>query len=844
MKRLTLAVLALSLGACSTSLYADPEGLQCDTGGVCPNGYVCITGNVCHSIDGSGGGSGGAGGNVGGGAGGGTGVGGGNAGGGSGGGTAGGGAGGGAAGGGVGGAGGTGGTGGAGGGTMMCAGSCSTPPNPVCKDASTLTTFANPGTCNNGACSYASMEVACMNGCANGACQNQNLCTGNPCLTPPPPTCMGSMVRTFMAPGICAPGTGMCTYNPIDTPCGALGCSGGVCVTPAQTFSQTMPRVKFAVNSVDQAPGSSGTHVLAVGDQGNIVKWDGMAFIKVTSASATTANFNNVWFSGTNSAVVVGSSRTVARYNGTSYTPLTNIPGSGSTNFIQVHGRDEQSFTVIDGTDNYWRFDGTSATPWKNAAIGTMGATNTYKTQSVYVDGQNRARVVGGATVTATNVTNGVTFYFNNGGCAPCEDVDTTVTEAFSAVGGPATDGGQLLADTAFVGRSTTSGVRHHNVNLPYYDSNFNPALSIPASDGIAAITGAPGAGATRQTYFLTKSTAGSVGHLYRYSGATGLDPTPMVDLYFDRSSMSRTEASGVIIAETDATNGVNNIYRRNAVNGEMLDLGESWSAVSSNAGALVLASGFGDVAFRMAGSPTWQFRRGPFVSVTDLVAGNGPSGALLVGKGGKLERFAAGTVTPTVTAIASGVTSDFNGVCRVSDVEAYAVGASGVIRSINTLTATATPMTSGTTKALNAVDCPAVGNAVACGAGGTVLRLQAGTWTPVTPVFPNAAVDLTSCKVVNNVLWVAGDGAFAKLDLGATSPAWQQLPSQVRLSRLVVLGPSDVYAISGNKTVVRFDGGAWNTMFTVTSGTLVGGGQVGGKVVYAGSLGVVVEGQ
>ena len=53
MKHALLVVAFAALAGCSFDLYADPEGLQCDTGGVCPNGYVCVTGNVCHTTQGS-----------------------------------------------------------------------------------------------------------------------------------------------------------------------------------------------------------------------------------------------------------------------------------------------------------------------------------------------------------------------------------------------------------------------------------------------------------------------------------------------------------------------------------------------------------------------------------------------------------------------------------------------------------------------------------------------------------------------------------------------------------------------------------------------------------------------
>jgi len=826
MKSFLLCLAVIFASGCSLGLYADPEGLQCDPGGVCPNGYICVAGNTCHSISGVGGGSGGA---VGGGSGG---VGGGDA-------SVGGGSGG-VGGGNPGVGGGVGGGAGTGGGIANpCAGiSCTTPPTPVCKDANTLTTFANAGTCSNGTCSYTPSETVCASGCLNNMCQNQNLCAGNTCMAPPAPTCVGTMVRTFMSPGVCNMGTGVCTYNPIDTAC-AIGCSGGVCLTPALTFSQTMPRVRFAVNSIDQAPGSSGTHVLVVGNSGNIMKWDGMAFTKVTSASATNGNLNTVWFAGPNSAIAAGSGRTVLRYNGTSYAAMTGVPGSGSTSFTAVHGRDEGFFALVDGTENYWRFDSASAVTWKSGAVN-VDPLYSYKNNAVYVDGSNQMRFAGQRTLLSSNVTNGVVHFFDTGTCTTgCDDNDSTSADAYAAVAGPGIDGGSVNTDVAYVGRVSTSGVRQHSSVTGAFS---NPPFTLPASGGIVGIT--PGAGVTKQVYFATKITTTFAGHLYRYSGTTGmLDADALADFYFDKVSMGRTESGGVVVAETDVTNGVNNIYRRSSVASEMLDLGEGWTAVSNIGGTVVLGSGLGDLAFRAPASQTWQFRRGPLLNITDIAA-NAGTGVLVASKAGKLSRFVFGAVNPTSTPITSNTTQDFNGICRVSDADAWAVGNGGVIRAVNTTTATATSMTSGTTKNLLAVECLGANSAIACGQGGTILRLAGGTWAPLAVAFPNVAVDLTSCRVANNVLYVAGDNAFFKLDLGAANPTWQQLASQIRLSKLAVNGPSDVYAISANKSVVRFDGGGWSTVFTATTGTLVGGGQVGGKVVFAGSLGTVVEGQ
>jgi hypothetical protein len=843
-------VKALALGAglfllgCSTSLIVDPEGLKCDVGGVCPNGFVCRDG-VCHQTGGAGGGSSGSG----------------------------------------------------GGGSNSCAGvvcnqppapqcaspdtqrsftspgacnaatgscdytftektctagctnglcvgdpcngvSCTTPPAAKCKDASTLITYANAGSCSSGQCSYPSTEIACTSACTMGACQGQNLCLNVTCNMPPMPSCVGTnTLRTFMSPGSCNMGTGQCSYNPIDLVC-VNGCAGGACITPGQSFTQTMPRLRFGVKAIDQAPGSTGNHVVVVGDNGNIMKWDGATFTRVTAVSATTANFNSVWFANANTAYAVGSGKSVIRYSGTSssYASVAGVPGSATQNLIAVHGKDESNFTIIDGVGNFARY----SNGWGPASAAPGGLGVTHKMTGVYIDPQNRLRISGQRSNGLS--TYGVVLYAGTTGNL-IEDSDNGTgqpSDGFGAVGGPAFNGGTASPDVAFVGRLNSNGLRHHNVMIPEFDGTFSPPVTLPSGAGITGITGATG---SRAVYFLESPTSASAGHLYRYSGLTGLDPAPLADFYFDKVSMGANESGGVVIAEADLTNGVNNIYRRNANGGEMLDLGENWAAVTAGpAGALILVSKDGDLAMRPAGSATWQFRRGPLLPALDATATNGAS-VLVVGSGGRLEKFIPGTSNPTVTPIITPTSSDLRSVCRVSDTEAYAAGNSGSLLSINTTAATAATMLSPTMRDLASIDCPSAGAAVACGESGTLLRLISGAWVPVTPALPST-VDLTTCKLVGTTLWVAGDGAFYKMDLSATAPTWQSLTPQVLLSQLVVISPNEVYALSAKMKVVRFDGTTWTTRFTLNTGALLGGGQVAGKVVYAGSLGVVVEGQ
>lgn len=108
-----------------------------------------------------------------------------------------------------------------------CAGkSCNAPPASFCADANTLRSFASPGSCAGGSCTYASSDTTCPFGCAAGSCKGDP-CAGKSCTTPPASYCPDvNTLRSFASPGSCAGGS--CTYTPTDTPC-SFGCDQGAC---------------------------------------------------------------------------------------------------------------------------------------------------------------------------------------------------------------------------------------------------------------------------------------------------------------------------------------------------------------------------------------------------------------------------------------------------------------------------------------------------------------------------------------------------------------------------------------------------------------------------------------
>ena len=208
------------------------------------------------------------------------------------------------------------------------------------------------------------------------------------------------------------------------------------------------------------------------------------------------------------------------------------------------------------------------------------------------------------------------------------------------------------------------------------------------------------------------------------------------------------------------------------------------------------------------------------------------------MGAGGSAYRIdLSGASANPYSAVSSGTTQALRAACRVSDTELYVVGDGGTLRLYNG--STLAPMTSPAAKNLTDVVCLGPGSAVAVGESGTVLRLSNGAWTAPAPAFPNPNVTLTAVGASGGVVFVAGDAAFARLE----GNAWSPLPAQPRLAHLVVRAESDVYATSSGTEVVRFDGMGWTNLGS-SAHLLRGVGAGGGRVVFVGSGGVVLEGQ
>lgn len=674
-------------------------------------------------------------------------------------------------------------------------------------------------------------------GVGGGSAGGGDLCANVSCTMVPAPTCVGSVARSFMGQGHCVPTTGQCSFESFDLDCAPGACVSGTCPL---TVQQTGPRVRFAINAIDLAPGSTGSAVVAVGDRSNVSQWNGTRWATV-SAPVGNVKLNAVNFTSQNTAWVVGEARTVWRWDRTTGTFLTTPAPSmpATSNLIGVDGTTDMAVLVADTSGNWAKWNGTA---WANGALSVDGGVMT----SVWVDETQRGRIAGSCR-DSSGVRRTCVGY-RNAASSTTWFVDLAPTETRGCVSlGPWVDVPMAGGQDALCGFDDNSSIRH--VSTGSYASTTG--LSLLTGDGIVGITGAPPSAGTRAVWVQTSSILGT-GRLYRVTGS-GAAPFPIaqLDTELGEEHLSPSESAGVVVAEVDRVRNVNNVFYRRTTPVERtdaLDLGLDFGAVTSFNGELALLGRNGELAVQHAGSDVYEFRRppaSPQYNVEDAEGRNSALSILVVGRDG-LNAGLIGRVNfqgyTRVTTTAPSTT--FRGVCRASDTEAWAVGTGGAVFSIGATAATREASVT-TVNDFNAVDCPVVGQAVACGANSTVWRRSGGTWAPA-PAFPMAGRTFTSCKLVNGAIWVAGDQVFARLDPQASS--WTMLAARTGLNHLIIRAPNDIFATAAANTsnfdVVRYDGAAWTTVLSGTSGVPGGGVQVGARVVWGASAGALVEGR
>lgn len=123
---------------------------------------------------------------------------------------------------------------------------CNTPPPSLCSGAD-LVIHAQVGTCSEGQCTYNQTTQACPNGCANAMC-NGDPCLGVTCNSPPPATCANATTLDVpQAPGTC--NAGACSYASTQINC-AFGCTGNQCANdPCAGVTCNQPAASFCVDA-------------------------------------------------------------------------------------------------------------------------------------------------------------------------------------------------------------------------------------------------------------------------------------------------------------------------------------------------------------------------------------------------------------------------------------------------------------------------------------------------------------------------------------------------------------------------------------------------------------------
>lgn len=121
---------------------------------------------------------------------------------------------------------------------------CATPPPSVCLDNNTLRSFGSSGTCSEGGCSYAQVDVTCR--CREGRCIDSP-CIGLVC-TARPSICRDEKTLESYGPGTCAEQSGVCNYETTRQICqGDQRCRDGAC-RPLPPYWESLGRVNFGRN--------------------------------------------------------------------------------------------------------------------------------------------------------------------------------------------------------------------------------------------------------------------------------------------------------------------------------------------------------------------------------------------------------------------------------------------------------------------------------------------------------------------------------------------------------------------------------------------------------------------
>ncbi|MBK7862729.1 MAG: hypothetical protein IPJ65_29790 [Archangiaceae bacterium] len=230
-----------------------------------------------------------------------------------------------------------------------CAGvSCNSAPARSCVGNASRT-WAASGTCAGGACSYTYTDVPCANGCSGGTC-NAPTCAGVSCNTPPAPSCTSANnLHTYYPAGTC--NGSACSYASYDVTC-SQGCLNGACIAGSWTLELG---TLGALNSPAFITDAAGQPVIAGCDTGGTV-WlrrltdQGWKQESVDTGMGSGCTARVALDSNDEPMVAyydsVNQDLRFALRNGGSWAPKELISNQGNVGLALALGRDETGATV------------------------------------------------------------------------------------------------------------------------------------------------------------------------------------------------------------------------------------------------------------------------------------------------------------------------------------------------------------------------------------------------------------------------------------------------------------------------------------------------------------------
>lgn len=700
-----------------------------------------------------------------------------------------------------------------------CSGmTCTTPPASTCFDANTLRTFSPTGACASGTCTYAPMDITCSFGCANGACVNDP-CAGMSCTMPPAATCMGmDQVRSYASPGTCANGTcsytasvqpcpvpsstctdaftqrafaascsnGACGSTPTDTYCPG-GCTAGACVpvvcTRAQTRSCSADCMCEENLPSDQGlidlSASAADDIWACGPNGTLVHFDGGTWAK--SPSLTTASLAAIFKTTAGTLWAVGQNGAVLR----------NSDGGWEL----IDAGTQMTLRAVDGYDT-----GLYAVGDRGTVAYFNGATWTVRDAGLNVSLSGVAAQ--GSKVVAVGNINGST---------PAAFVLTSST--ITATPFPQTVTSALTSVTTSGGYTTAVGFGGTLINFNSANSTWSNPVSMPnaqAGSYFSRIRGGwvlgdrtySGSGTLWNDVTSTIGTASSVSNGYFLKGGSitkwnGSSFAPVSGGAYEFEDVWAGAANEVWAVGYDSTNKGRVVkwdgtrFSDQAVSGNWGNV--ALHAISGLSATDAYAVGDDAVLLHLDNQGWIEWEYNPALQIDWLaVHASSPTNVWLAGWE-RVRRYNPSTGSGTTETLSGfGI---INGVFTFSSTEGWTVGATARHRTSTGWTLVPT----GTTGVLNAVWGAATNDVWVGGPNGFIARWNGTSFTPVPSGTTATVVSITG-RSANDVYFGFSGGILKHWD----GTAMRQITTGIPNTRSV----EGIWAGSGDELWVVSHGG------------------------------------